>query len=692
MFRVLNCFTQEHEFGLVVLAAVFCVIGCLISFQLVVRTRRSTREQKFGWLFLTAVAAGSVIWTTHFLAMLGYEPNITHSYDPSTTLLSWFIAIIASVLALYVALSNMKYSLHVGGALFGAGIGAMHYTGMSAIMVAGTVEYDAVLIAASIVFGMGLGAVAFHFCPQDTRLKSHALPTGLLVLAIVSLHFTGMGAVLIVPDATISVPESLIAKEFLALCITATMVVIVGTGLAAYTIDHSSEQAALAQYRHLALHDTLTELPNRFQATEVIESWIKKAEDSAGNLAIIAIDLNRFKVVNDVYGHSTGDKLLKKIAERLGNNLSGNEFVARVGGDEFLAMVLTKGNESEAIDFARKLVALISTPYEYEDRILSVGASCGVALYPQDGREAEELTLRADLAMYRGKVDPVENIIRYDATMDEQVRKRSELSLALREAIDKDELVLYYQPQTDVKSGDLVGFEALIRWNHPERGVVSPSEFIPILEETGLIVPIGRWVLETACKEAKNWPSHFSIAVNVSPAQIADMDFAKTVHECLINSGLNPKQLELEITESLLMDDYERTLHILRQLKNLGVRIAMDDFGTGYSSLSTLQAFPFDKLKIDRSFIQKLDASEQSATIVRAVISLARSLKIPVLAEGVENIEHLDFLKLENCDQAQGYLISKPLPEYFVKNFVERSGKKLVIDDEIEIEALAKVS
>lgn len=675
MLRVLTCLTQEHDFRLVFLAALVCVAGCWIAVQLFVRTRRAADNQKLGWMFLTGVAAGSAVWTTHFLAMLGFDPAIMHGYDPMWTLVSWFLAIFTSTAGFGLAASNIRYGAELGGAAFGAGVGAMHYAGMNALIVPGMLQWDASLIAWSILFGTVFAAAALHALPRPSTIRSRSLAVALLTLAIVSLHFTGMGAVTIVPDPSIPVTISSLDKNVLALGVTATMVVVVGTGIAAYTIDRKSEDAALAQYRHLAFHDTLTSLPNRSKASEVVAEWLEKARISDKKVVVVGIDLNRFKDVNDVYGHSVGDELLRTLGEKLGLRLENHEMVARIGGDEFLAVKLTQGGEAEAFAFARRLIATISEPIEYSDRILNVGASCGVAIYPDDGVTTDDLILRADLAMYRAKNLKLENICRYSAEMDEQMRHRSELSLALREAAGRDELVLYYQPQTNIVTGELTGFEALLRWNHPERGIVQPSEFIPIIEETGLILPIGEWVLRTACEQAAKWPREHSIAVNVSPAQFSQSDFARTVHECLLSTGLKPSRLELEITETMLIDDFERTIFTLRQLKTLGVRIAMDDFGTGYSSLSTLQSFPFDKLKIDRSFTQKLDSSEQSAMIVRAVIGLARNLKIPVLAEGVESVKHIDFLKSENCDEMQGFLISHPLPEAAIQGFMDELDK-----------------
>jgi len=420
----------------------------------------------------------------------------------------------------------------------------------------------------------------------------------------------------------------------------------------------------------------LTDLPNRSQAAEVVTRWLDDAKAARKQVAVIAVDLNRFKEINDVYGHSIGDELLKSLACRVERGLAADEFIARIGGDEFLAAKVVAG-ERDAFEFARKLIGMFSKPVHQHGRILAVGASCGVVLYPEDGSTTDDLILRADLAMYRAKSMKTDSVCRYSAEMDEQARHRGELSLALRGAMEKEELVLYFQPQMTVAGGKIVGFEALLRWRHPERGLVPPAEFIPIVEETGMIVPIGEWVLETACRQATRWPGQLTIAVNVSPTQFLRSDFARTVRECLSRCGLEPSRLELEITESVLIQDFNHGLDALRRLKDLGVRIAMDDFGTGYSSLSTLQAFPFDKLKIDRSVTANLVDNGQAATIVRAVIGLAKGLNIPVLAEGVESSQHLAFLRRARCDEAQGFEIGKPMPADAIADYLAHEAPRL---------------
>jgi diguanylate cyclase (GGDEF)-like protein len=689
MLKVLECLTQQHDHRFVALAAIVCVAGCWFTLRLYSRTRRSSNDEKLGWIFLSAVAAGSAVWTTHFIAMLGFTPTVPYGYQPFLTLLSWFVAVAAAAVAFWIAVSKSKWAAIAGGAAFGAGVGTMHYIGMMALLIPGVVHWDPIVISASVAMSMTLGAAALYLVPQQMTFKATAIATLVLTLSIVALHFTGMGAITIIPDPTITVPQWHFEKSYLALAILAVMLIVIGTVVAAQAIDWHSERSALAQYRHLALHDVLTALPNRSRAAEVMTSWLREAEATGQHVAVIGIDLDRFKDVNDVYGHSIGDELLKSLAERLATRLGDDEFIARIGGDEFLAAKVTgRAGESAAFEFARKIIATLSMPVHYDDRILTVGASCGVAIYPEDGKTTDDLILRADLAMYRAKSMKEAGVCRYSAEMDEQARYRGELSLALRGAIGKNELVLHYQPQITVATGAVVGFEALLRWKHPQRGLVPPDEFIPIVEETGMIVPIGEWVLETACRQAAQWAGDLSVAVNVSPTQLNRSNFAKTVDECLMRTGLKPCRLELEITESILIEDFEHAVHVLRQLKALGVRIAMDDFGTGYSSLSTLQAIPFDKLKIDRSVTCNLDKNDQAATIVRAVIGLSKSLNIPVLAEGVESSRHIAFLRREQCDEAQGFAIGKPIPAQAIAGYLEGLASDLEMRKQANISSI----
>lgn len=422
-------------------------------------------------------------------------------------------------------------------------------------------------------------------------------------------------------------------------------------------------RARLAQERritHLARNDSLTGLPNRASFLELLSRQTCDASIH-DRVALLAIDLDRFKEVNDIHGHAAGDQLLVKIAERMKACLKPGEFIARLGGDEFVAVTPVQAR-GDARDLADRLRAAIVAPVDLDHAEVSCGASVGVALWPDDAVEMSALINNADLAMYRAKASLTDRVCFYEEEMDKAVRERRRMVQQLREALDQDQFSLAWQVQAAVDTGEVTGYEVLLRWVQPDGTFVSPADFIPLAEESGLILPIGEWVLRKACAEAAGWAEPHKIAVNLSPIQLGHVDLPRLVHQVLVETGLSPSRLELEITETAMIADLDRTTHILRQLKLLGVSVAMDDFGTGYSSLSTLRAFPFDKIKLDRSFMSELDGGPQSAAIIRAVLALGESLEIPVLAEGVETLEQLHFLREQGCDEAQGYLLGRPKP------------------------------
>jgi diguanylate cyclase (GGDEF)-like protein/PAS domain S-box-containing protein len=441
-------------------------------------------------------------------------------------------------------------------------------------------------------------------------------------------------------------------------------------------VDITERRRAEARIAHMAHHDGLTNLPNRELFQERLKQALEQAEPAHRRVAVFCVDLDLFKNVNDSFGHPIGDRLLKLVAERLRSEVRGNNLAARLGGDEFAVILAADVSPNEASDYAVRLIKLLSAAYDIDGMEVVIGASIGIALSPGDGASSEELMRNADMALYRAKADGGAVHRFFEREMDRQAQKRRDMELDLRRAFAGGEFELHYQPLVDIAADRISGFESLLRWRHPEKGMISPAEFIPVAEDIGLIAPIGEWVLREACNEAVNWPADVKVAVNLSPVQFRSRNLVQVVISALAQSGLSPKRLELEITESIFLAETEANLAILHQLRELGVRISMDDFGTGYSSLSYLRSFPFDKIKIDRSFVKDLAERPDCVAIVRAISGLGRSLNITTTAEGVETIDQFDWLRAEGCNEVQGFLFSAARPAAEVAQLLERFGDR----------------
>ncbi len=420
------------------------------------------------------------------------------------------------------------------------------------------------------------------------------------------------------------------------------------------------------QLQYLAHYDALTNLPNRVLFTDRLDQSLSRASLHGSSVALLFLDLDRFKIINDTLGHNVGDQALQALSERLRASVREGDTVARLGGDEFAIVLEDIASPDDVAPSARKILDILSQPIQLNEYEFIITTSIGISLFPLDGEDTQTLLKNADIAMYRAKDEGRNTYQFYSADMSAKAFERLNLETSLRHALEREEFVLYYQPQQNLSDGKVFGVEALIRWQHPDLGLISPLEFIPLLEETGLIIPVGEWVLRTACFQAQEWNENSNkslrMSVNLSGRQITSSNFIATVEQALEDSKLDPNLLELEMTESILMQDMQSTIRTLEIISSKSVRLAIDDFGTGYSSLSYLKRFPIDTLKIDRSFIRDLTQDPEDATLVEAIIAMGRTLHLNVVAEGVETEQQLKFLQMHDCSSIQGYLISKPLP------------------------------
>jgi len=426
--------------------------------------------------------------------------------------------------------------------------------------------------------------------------------------------------------------------------------------------DITEQRQSEVKIEYMAHHDALTDLANRVLLNERLEQALGRRIHREEMVAVHHLDLDQFKAVNDTFGHPAGDKLLRIVAERLRSLVGETDTIARMGGDEFVIVQAPIADPADATTLAQLIIESMNEPFELDGHQAVTGASIGIAVGPNDGLRPDRLLRNADLALYRAKGDGRSTFRFFEPAMDLQMQTRRAMEQDLRKALPAGEFELYYQPVVNLASSEISGFEALIRWNHPKQGMIAPASFIPLAEEIGFIVPLGEWVIRQACVTAAAWPAHLNVAVNISAAQFRSPGLMRVIVGALAASGLSPTRLEIEITESVLVQNREATLSVLHQLRALGIRIAMDDFGTGYSSLTYLQCFPFDKIKIDRSFVKDITENTGSLNIVRAVAALANGLGMTATAEGVETSEQLDRITSEGCTEMQGYLFSRPLP------------------------------
>ncbi|MDF1776652.1 MAG: EAL domain-containing protein [Rhizobiaceae bacterium] len=631
--------------------------------RLFTRAQDTNKDIQILWLILAGMIGGGTIWSTHFVSMLAYKSDIILGYELTLTISSLIIVICMTMLGFAIAIRKANtLRIVTGGAILGLGISLMHYTGMAAMKIQGGMQWDVASVIVSFVLGTVTGGLSVSITARRLTKYFSSLGPVLFVAAVALMHFTGMNGLTLVPAQLDAEAVKLISNATLGAGIVVLMGCLYLTTFITSLIDMKNADETSAHYKYLALHDQLTGIPNRYGCEKHLKDLISAPLQDGTGIAVVGIDLDRFKRINDVYGHFAGDHLLKTISFHISNILGEGELIGRFGGDEFLALKTGIRGKDDANEFAERILTAIRQPVLWNDADISTRASIGYSLFPWDSLDPIKLMENADLAMYHAKSSGKDSVVGYDMAMNRANKERTTLGMLLAYAIENNELSVHYQLQNDAQTRKIAGVEALARWHNPAKGHVAPDVFIPIAEETGFINELGAWVLREACSQAAQWTVPVKVAVNVSAKQLADPGFPDQVKQVLEDTGLAPTRLELEVTESGIISVASLALNVIRKLKELGVQIAIDDYGTGYSTLATLHNFPFDKIKIDREFIKDIDTNAHSSAILKSTMILGNSLKIPVLAEGVETEEHLNALNKEGCQLVQGFLFGKPMP------------------------------
>ncbi|MDX7647458.1 putative bifunctional diguanylate cyclase/phosphodiesterase [Aeromonas caviae] len=644
---------------LVFFSILVAVLASYTALTMTSRVSQSRGRAAVLWLAGGAFAMGLGIWSMHFIGMLAFNLPIALGYDLTLTGLSLVAAIGSSAFALWLV-SRPQLPWHqilFGAVLMGAGIATMHYIGMAAMKITPGIHYLPGLFILSIliaVFASGAALwIAFRLRNSSPRaFFSKALASLVMGAAIIGMHYTGLNT------------------QWLATVVIIVTLAVFAIAFALSMLDaHAARLSTSLHQAHdellkLALHDSLTRLPNRLLFADRLEQRIQECQHSQRSFSLLFLDLDGFKIINDAHGHHTGDLLLAEVAQRITSLLGASDTASRFGGDEFV-LALAPGDVSQTTAFAERLLATLAQPYEWEHHSLHITASIGIAVYPQDGTSLHELTLNADAAMYYAKEQGRNDYYYFDSAMNANAHQQFLLHKELQHALERGELALHYQPKYCARSGQVVGAEALLRWQHPEHGAVSPASFLPLAEKSRLIIPIGNWVIDEACRQMSAWRAaghhDWSVAVNLSTIQLASPGLLEEVQGALARHRLEARHLTLEITESTAMQKAEESLAILNRLAELGLGISIDDFGTGYSSLLYLKRFPANELKIDRGFVTTLERGGDDATIIAAIIALGQALEMRIVAEGVETPEQRDLLTELGCDTLQGYLLGRPM-------------------------------
>lgn len=683
--------TGSYDPALVLISLCVAILASYTALDLAGRIATAKGWPVLLWIGGGGVAMGIGIWSMHFIGMLAFRLPIPLGYDLVLTLLSLAIAVLSSGFALALVSQDRLplWQLLLGALAMGTGISCMHYLGMHAMLMQPGIDYDPLLFGLSLVIAvLASGAalwIAFHL-RQNTPYVRLVRGGAALVMgvAIVGMHYTGMAAARFPDGSFCGAAPSGLDSGWLAVLIIVVTLAVIGIALLTSVLDARLESrtallsSSLAQANQeltlLALHDNLTRLPNRVLLEDRIEQLIGKVQRGGGHFALMFLDLDGFKPVNDAFGHHIGDLLLKDVAQRLRGSLRSEDTVARIGGDEFVLLVELAEPE-DAMTVASQQVNLLAQPFQLSGQELRIAASIGIALYPGDGSSQQELLRNADAAMYHAKGNGKNGYSFFEQSMNTNARNHLQLLHDLRAALARDEFILHYQPKF-AASGEPIGAEALLRWLHPQRGLMMPDTFIALAERTGLIIPIGDWVLDEACRQMSQWYAQgyrdWRVAVNLSALQFCHAGLVDAVADTLRRHQLPANCLTLEITETTAMRDADASLEILGRLSDMGVDLSIDDFGTGYSSLLYLKRLPANELKIDGGFVRDLEQDSDDAAIVSAIVALGQALELRIVAEGVETAGQQNFLTRLGCDSLQGFLLGRPAP---AEQFLERLRK-----------------
>lgn len=663
---------------LVVISLIIAFIASFTALDTAGRVANSQGWKAKSWLFSGGIAMGIGVWAMHFIGMLAMMFPMTMHYDMGFTLSSLGIVIVASIGALQQVVSHAHLSwgrLLRGAGLLGSGVVGMHYLGMAALMVRPGITWNPWLVTLSVVIAYAASGVAlwlaFHLRGESGMVVRRLQASIVMGIAIAGMHYTGMAAARFHDDS--HVVGAGISSPALAIWVFLFTLAILGCSLLLSMIDSQIKATRLARKLHLAnrelhklaMHDPLTLLPNRAYLEQQLDNYIQGASEGTQVFALMFLDLDGFKMINDAYGHHVGDRLLISATERLKSCIESEHVLARVGGDEFVLLIPATSSEI-AERIAGRIVKAIEKPFNIAEYELMVSISIGIALYPPHGSDGRDMMFNADVAMYHTKNNGRNGFSIYRPDMNPMGKNQVQLKNELWRALYNNELRLFYQPKNDALSGQIIGYEALVRWQHPVRGLLSPDKFLPVAEKSGMIIQVGEWVLNEACRQLSVWHaqgnSDLSVSVNLSALQFEQKMLGQVVLNALTTHNVPTDKLILEITETTAMRSPKETIRILNGLKEQGVQVSIDDFGTGYSSLLYLQNMPASELKIDRAFVSEINKNCTDTRLLAMIIELAKNMNLNIVAEGVETEEQQRQLAALGCNILQGFYFSRPVP------------------------------